>query len=69
MVSEFERFGLARLRRLTGSLQLAGSIGLAAGFFSHALLVFSAGSVAILILLGVIARVRIGDPLISGPSG
>lgn len=65
MVSEFERFGLARFRRLTGALQLAGSIGLVAGFFSHALLVFSAGGLAMLMLLGVIVRMRIRDPLIA----
>lgn len=65
MVSEFERFGLARFRRLTGTLQLAGSIGLVAGFFSHALLIFSAGGLALLMLLGVIVRVRLRDPLIA----
>lgn len=65
MVSEFERFGLARFRRLTGVLQLAGSLGLVAGFYSQALLVFSAGGLAMLMLLGVIVRMRIRDPLIA----
>ena len=66
MVLEFERFGLARFRRLTGVLQLAGSIGLIAGFYSHALLVFSAAGLAMLMLLGVAVRIRIRDPLMAG---
>jgi len=65
MVSEFERFGLARFRTMTGALQLAGSIGLVAGFFSNALLIFSAGGLAILMLLGVIVRLRLRDPLVA----
>lgn len=63
MVAEFERFGLARFRLLTGALQLAGSLGLVAGFFSRTLLLQSAGGLATLMLLGVIVRVRVRDPL------
>lgn len=59
MGAEFERFGLARFRLLTGALQLAGSLGLVAGFFSHTLLLLSAGGLATLMLLGVFVRVRV----------
>ncbi len=33
MVLEFERYGMARWRRLTGALQLLASLGLSAGYF------------------------------------
>ena len=63
MVAEFERYRLARFRSLTGILQVAGSIGLFAGYFSRPLLLLSAGGLATMMLLGVIVRLRIRDPL------
>ena len=63
MVAEFERYRLARFRSLTGTLQLAGSFGLFAGYFSRPLLLVSAGGLATMMLLGVIVRLRIRDPL------
>jgi len=65
MVAEFKRFGLARFRRLTGALQLAGSVGLVAGFYFPAILVSSAAGLAALMFLGVLVRIRIRDPLIA----
>ncbi|HKK50533.1 MAG TPA: DoxX family protein, partial [Myxococcota bacterium] len=44
MVEEFERFGLSRFRRLTGSLEVLGALGLAVGYLVPALtLLASAG--------------------------
>ena len=63
MVAEFERYHLARFRSLTGMLQVAGSLGLFAGYFSRPLLLLSAGGLATMMLLGVIVRLRIRDPL------
>ncbi len=62
MAAEFERYRLARLRPLTGALQLAGSLGLLAGYLSRPLLVMSAGGLAAMMLVGVGVRLRIHDP-------
>lgn len=63
MVVEFERYGLARFRLLTGALQLAGSLGLLAGYRFQPLLIFSAAGLAALMAAGVITRLRIRDPI------
>jgi DoxX-like family len=65
MVAEFERYRLARFRSLTGMLQVAGSLGLFAGYFSRPLLLLSAGGLAAMMLLGVLVRLRIRDPLVA----
>ena len=65
MIVEFDRYGLARFRTHTGALQLAGSLGLIAGFYLPPLLVLSAGGLTALMLSGSVARVRIGDPLVA----
>ena len=39
MVVEFERYGLSRFRRLTGSVEVLGAVGLAVGLWR----VFGAG--------------------------
>lgn len=63
MVAEFERFGLARLRVLTATLQIAGSMGLFAGYRYRPLLLMSAGGFAVMMLLAVLVRMRIRDPI------
>lgn len=63
MKAEFQRYGLARFRVLTGALEFAGAVGLLAGFYSGPLLLISSGGLAVLMLLGVAARLRIHDPL------
>ena len=63
MVGEFERYGLARFRLLTGALQLAGSLGLLAGYRSRPLLILAAAGLAALMVAGSITRLRIRDPI------
>lgn len=63
MVGEFERYGLARFRLLTGALQLAGSLGLLAGYRSRPLLMLAAAGLAALMVAGIITRLRIRDPI------
>ena len=64
-ILEFKRYGLLPFRKLTGVLEILGAIGLTLGFFSHILLVLSSAGLALLMLLGMIARFRIKDPLIA----
>jgi len=62
MRREFERYGLPRLRVLTGVLQLAGSAGLAAGFWWPALGMLSALGLSGMMVVATGVRIRIGDP-------
>ena len=61
MVEEFERYGLARFRRLTGLLEVLGAAGLALGYVVPALTIVASGGLALLMALGVGVRVRAGD--------
>jgi hypothetical protein len=65
MVAEFERYGLARMRVLTGSLEIAGALGLLAGYFVPWMTVLAAGGLTLLMLLGIVTRIRIRDPLVA----
>jgi uncharacterized membrane protein YphA (DoxX/SURF4 family) len=64
MVREFERFGLARFRVLTGTLEILGGAGLLIGL-RHPPLVFpSATGLALLMFLGVGVRLKMRDGLL-----
>ena len=64
MVAEFKRYGLSRFRRLVGWLQFAGSIGLVASAYLPPLATLAALGLALLMALGVAARVKAGDSLL-----
>lgn len=62
MVEEFDRYGLARFRTLTGVLQLAGSAGLIVGFVYPPLTLLASGGLSALMLCGTVVRIVIRDP-------
>jgi hypothetical protein len=64
MKVEFERFGLVRFRRLTGALEVLGGVGLLVGTRVPEVLLVASAGLALLMLLGVIARVRVRDSLL-----
>lgn len=64
MKREYVRYGVPHFRRLIGSLQMAGGFGLLAGFAVPLIGQFAATGLAILMLAGVILRIRIKDSLI-----
>ena len=61
MIGEFSRYGLPRVRLLTGTLQLAGSLGLLVGFAFRPLIVLSSAGLAAMMLGAFIVRLRIRD--------
>jgi len=61
---EFVRFGLARFRVLVGWLELLGGSAQIVSLFFPLPGIPSAGGLALLMLLGVITRFRIGDGLL-----
>jgi len=60
---EYERYGLPKLWVLVGSLQVLGAAGVLIGLFFAPLGAAAAIGLAVMMLLGVAARVRIHDPL------
>ena len=62
LVEEFERYGLARFRALVGSLEVAGAVGLVAGWWLAPLQTAAAAGLFALMLCGLWARWRIRDP-------
>ncbi len=64
MIDEFARFGLSDYRRVTGGFEVLGAIGLLAGLIVPRLVVVSAAGLSLLMLLGLITRVRVRDPWI-----
>ena len=63
MVREFERFGLPRLRIMTGALEVLGALGLLIGYLYPPLVTASSGGLSLLMLMGVLVRVRVRDRL------
>lgn len=61
MKADFERWGLGRLRLLTGTLEVLGALGLVVGQFVPVLVIVSAGGLALMMALGLATRVRFGD--------
>ncbi|MCX6611777.1 MAG: DoxX family protein [Acidobacteria bacterium] len=61
MQADFKRFGLEELRPLTGILQLLGGIGLLVGLRWPFALRFSAAGISLLMIAGLIVRLRVGD--------
>jgi len=63
MVKDFARFGLVRLRKLAGILELLGSLGLILGYFLPQVTVAAAGGLTLMMGVGVVVRLRCGDSL------
>jgi len=61
MKSDFERFGLERFSVLTGILEILGGLGLLIGLYFPPLFLLSSGGLSLLMLLGLIFRIRAGD--------
>lgn len=64
MKSEFRRYRLSHFRKLTGALELLGSLGLFAGLYYTPLLYISSAGLSLLMFLGSIIRFKAKDPLI-----
>jgi len=64
MMVEFKRYKLEKFRILTGFLELLGGLGTFLGLSYGPLYFISTGGLAFLMLLGVITRIRVKDPIL-----
>ncbi|MFT7616687.1 MAG: putative membrane protein YphA (DoxX/SURF4 family) [Planctomycetota bacterium] len=64
MAEEFERFGLEPYRRIVGVFEIVGALGLLLSFKKWSVGAAAAIGLSLLMLAGVIVRVRVQDPLI-----
>jgi hypothetical protein len=64
MAAEFERYGLSRYRRSTGALEVLGGVGLIVGVLLPPIMLVASSGLALLMLLGLGARVRVRDPFV-----
>jgi len=64
MEAEFERYGLSRFRRPTGALEVLGGVGLLVGLLITEVMLVASAGLALLMLLGLVARIRVRDPLL-----
>lgn len=62
MIDDFSRFGLSQYRRMTGGFEVLGALGLLGGLIAPSLIVVSAAGLSLMMLLGVVTRVRVRDP-------
>jgi len=60
---EFIRYGLEKTGKLVAVLEILGATGLMVGFLNQAILLVSSGGLALLMLMGVLVRIRIKDSL------
>ena len=64
MKSEFERFDLKKLGIFVIILEILGALGLLVGLFFKPILLISSGGLAVLMLLGLITRIKSKDSLL-----
>lgn len=61
MVVEFKRWGVSKLRHITGVLEILGALGLVAGQWLPWLGLLSAAGLSLLMVCGLLVRLRIKD--------
>ena len=61
--NEFKRFGLEKFGMLTAILEILGGVGLLVGYKILPILLISSGGLSLLMLLGLIARLRVKDSI------
>lgn len=65
MIDEFKRFGMTdSQRKLTGTLQILGSVGLLAGFLFPLTGLLAAAGFTVMMLVAFIVRIRIKDSFV-----
>jgi hypothetical protein len=61
MKDEFKRFGLEKFGIIIAILELVGAMGLLVGLMFNAVLLISSVGLSLLMLLGIIVRIKVKD--------
>ena len=61
MIEEFDRYGMTKFRKLTGILEILGGLGSLIGLKFYPIYLVSTLGLFLLMLMGVITRLRIKD--------
>jgi len=61
MKAEFKRFGLEKFGKITAIFELLGAIGLLVGLVLNLVLLISSSALALLMLVGIIVRIKVKD--------
>ena len=61
MKDEFKRFGLEKFGIMTAILELIGAVGLLVGLKVNVVLLISSGGLSLLMLLGIVVRLKVKD--------
>jgi hypothetical protein len=64
MVEEFKRYKMEKFRKLTGYLEVLGGSGLLIGLYFSPIYFLSSAGLFLLMLLGVVTRIRVRDPFL-----
>jgi len=64
MITEFSRYGVPQFRKLIGTLEIAGALGLIFGYFVPILQFLAALGLGTLMLSGCVLRIKIRDRVI-----
>lgn len=64
MVLEFQRYGLPGMRVFTGIMEVLLGVAMIAGIFYPLIAFLTSISLASMMLVGVIVRKKIGDPIL-----
>jgi uncharacterized membrane protein HdeD (DUF308 family) len=62
-INEFYRYGLSEYRQIVGFFQLLGGIGCIVGIFDKRVLILSSTGLSVMMLMGVVVRIKINDTL------
>ncbi len=65
MIAEFDRYRLPQLRLITGILGILGTLGLVVGQWSQGIFIAAASGLTLLMLAGLLVRLRIHDPVLA----
>lgn len=62
MEEDFQRYGLSSYRKTVGTLEVAGALGLIAGYFAAPIGTFAAAGLSIVMCAGLLVRLQFNDP-------
>ena len=64
MISEYERWGYKKFRKIIASLQFIAAFGLLIGWYFPLLLIFASAALTVMMLTAIFVRIKIKDNVI-----